>query len=204
MTDDTQDPIEGYCVRCKMQVEMTAPEAVWTSRGTPGTRGTCPECDGTVFRMGATHLHDGLTRPKAVTLQKSTRNRPKLPPNTVYVCYTEADEATAQQLADDLNKIGLTTWLHDATPEAVNWAGGVHPALKDCDRMVWLLSRESLADSTNTTAWEFFKQKRKPIVVSQLDDTPPPDALRRNPRFDMSDNGDYKHAFRLLVQALAR
>jgi hypothetical protein len=34
--------IEGYCVRCKTMIEMEQPEAVWTSRGTPGNRGTCP------------------------------------------------------------------------------------------------------------------------------------------------------------------
>lgn len=201
---DNHDPIEGYCVRCKAQVEMLTPEAVWTSRGTPGTRGTCPTCGGSVFRMGATYLHDGQPRPKAVALQMGTRNRPKLAPNTVYINYTPDDEATAQQLAADLEKVGLTVWLHDPSPQAVNWAGGVHPALKDCNRMVWLLSSASATDATNSTAWAFFREKRKPVVIALLDTTAPPDDLRRSARYDFSDKGDYKHAFRQMVQALSR
>ena len=46
------EPIEAYCVRCKHMVEMLDPEPVWTSKGTPGTRGVCPDCGTTVFRMG--------------------------------------------------------------------------------------------------------------------------------------------------------
>jgi hypothetical protein len=206
MSDTPQDEsqiIEAYCVRCKQPVQMQDPEAVWTSRGTPGTRGECPECGGTVFRMGATHLHDGLERPEAVVVhKKAKRQKPKITPNTVYINYGAADEEMAQQIAADLNKLGLTTWLHDAVPDGVNWAGGVHPALKDCSRMVLVLSDGGAKDETTTSAWAFFKQKRKPVVIAQIGDVDPPDDLRRSPRFDVQ--ADYKTALRALVQALSR
>lgn len=207
MTDlphDDAQPIEAYCVRCKMTVVMDEPEAVWTSRGTPGTRGVCPECGGTVFRMGASHLHDGLERPQAVILQKHPRRQPpKLPASTVYINYADADEASAQQIAADLHKMGLTTWLHDATPADVRWAGGVHPALKDCSRMVLVLSAAALDDASTREAWAFFRGKRKPIVIAHMDASPVPDDLRRAPRFDFAGD-DYKRTLRALLQALAR
>jgi len=200
-TATTDETIQGYCVRCKMSIEMVNPEPVWTSRGTPGTRGTCPECGGSVFRMGASHLHDGLVAPKPVNIGP-TGSKPKLAANTVYINYAEGDEETAQQIADDLDKMGMPTWLHDHSPEEVNWAGGVHPALKDCNRMVLLLSDEALDKTANREAWTFFRQKRKPVVIAQMGSVEPPDELRRSPRFDFRE--DYRPAFRRLIQALSR
>jgi hypothetical protein len=171
----------------------------------PVIAGRAPNCGGTVFRMGASHLHEGLERPTAINVTKVPHNnRPKIAPNTVYVNYHEADEAAARQIADDLNKIGLTTWLHDANPEEVKWAGGVHPALKDCNRMVFVMSDAALADEGNAQAWQFFKDKRKPIVIAQLQNVDTPDQIRRSPRFDFGGESDYKAAFRQMVQALSR
>jgi len=185
-----------------MTIDIVNPEAVWTSRGTPGTRGECPECGGSVFRMGASHLHEGLTAPAPIHVSKRGA-KPKLPPNTVYITYAVPDEETAQQLGDDLEKMGMTIWLHDHTPPDVNWAGGVHPALKECTRMVALLSDAALSDASNQDAWAVFRQNRKPLVVVQLTDIPTlPDELRRSTRFNMAD--DYRRTFRRLVQELAR
>jgi hypothetical protein len=201
MSDSTtENAIQGYCVRCKMTIDMLNPEPVWTSRGQPGTRGMCPECGGSVFRLGASHLHAGLTPPKPVTIGPRGA-KPKLPPNSVYINYATADEETAQQLADDLQKVGMAVWLHDPAPEDVNWAGGVHPALKDCTRMVVVLSETALHAPDNQQAWSFFREKRKPVFIVHVDTATPPDILRRSSRFDV--RSDYRAAFRRLVQALA-
>src|SRR5438552_2203630 len=63
--DDEAEEIEAYCVKCKHKVVMEDPEAVWTSKGMPGTRGTCPDCGTTVFRMGQTAAHREMVRPAA-------------------------------------------------------------------------------------------------------------------------------------------
>jgi DNA topoisomerase-1 len=55
--------VEGYCVKCKTKREIGEPQAVFTDHGTPATRGKCPECGTTMFRMGATEAHEGLVRP---------------------------------------------------------------------------------------------------------------------------------------------
>ncbi len=54
---------EAYCVKCKAKREIQAPEAVFTSRGQPALRGTCPVCGTTLYRVGRTPLHEGLTAP---------------------------------------------------------------------------------------------------------------------------------------------
>lgn len=194
--DDDPEVIEAYCVRCRDTVEMENPQAVWTRRGIPAMRGECPTCGGTVFRMGRTAMHSG-ERPAAVQVGGSVRG--KLAQDTAYIAYAESDAALAEQVADDLQKVGIAVWLH--TEDETHWAGGVHPALKECSRMVYVLSAESLTAASVEAAWKFFREKGKRIVIAQLAPVDPPDAIRRSPRFDFT--GDYKTAFRQMVQALS-
>jgi DNA topoisomerase-1 len=52
-------------MKCREKREMREPQPVYTENGTPGTRGTCPVCSTTMFRMGATPAHQGLPKPAA-------------------------------------------------------------------------------------------------------------------------------------------
>ncbi|MBI3361618.1 MAG: type I DNA topoisomerase [Chloroflexi bacterium] len=58
--------MEAYCVKCKTKREMQNPRAVFTAKGTPATKGTCPVCGTTLFRMGVTEAHAGLSRPEPI------------------------------------------------------------------------------------------------------------------------------------------
>lgn len=199
--DDVLDdePLEAYCVRCRQTVEIEAPEPVWTRRGMPATRGLCPDCGGAVFRMGRTAAHRSQAQPPAV--QVAGKSRARLAQDTAYIAFAEADAALAAQIADDLQKAGIATWLHDPAPAEVHWAGGVHPALVECARLVVVLSPAALADESVAAAWQFFREKGKRIVIALLAPVEPPDAIRRSPRFDFT--GEYKTAFRQMVGALA-
>lgn len=193
------EPIEAFCVRCKETVEIENPQPVWTRKGMPATRGECPICGGTVFRMGRTEAHSGGSRPAAIQVASNTRS--KLVQDTAYIAFSDADAALAEQLADDLQKAGIAVWLHETTAEDVHWAGGVHPALSECSRMVYVLSLASLSDDGVEEAWKFFRQKGKRIVIAQLELVDPPDTIRRSPRFDFTR--DYKASFRQMVGALS-
>lgn len=199
LDDDEDEILEGYCVRDKHMVEIENPQPVWTRRGMPATRGECPDCGGTVFRMGRTAAHDKLKRPDAVVIAGSQRT--KLARDTAYIAYAEADEVMARTIAGDLEKIGVASWLHDHQPEDnIKWAGGAHPALTECASIIVVLSPAAVESQAVESAWRFFKDKRKPVVIAQVEAADPPDAIRRSPRFDFAS--DYKAAFRQLVQAL--
>ena len=58
--------MEAYCMRCKAKREMADPRPVYTKRGRPGTKGTCPVCGSGMFRMGKTEAHSSLPKPKVV------------------------------------------------------------------------------------------------------------------------------------------
>ncbi len=62
--------MEAYCVKCKTKREMKSPQAEYTKSGAPGTRGTCPVCGTTLFRMGSTPAHAGLTPPVRPTKEE--------------------------------------------------------------------------------------------------------------------------------------
>ncbi len=63
MTDPTNPVLDAYCVRCKEKRPLKDPEPVFTAGGRPATRGTCPVCGTTLFRMGATPAHEGMDPP---------------------------------------------------------------------------------------------------------------------------------------------
>jgi DNA topoisomerase-1 len=57
-------------VKCKTKREIVDPKAVFTQVGAPATRGTCPVCGTTLFLMGRTEAHQGLTPPSPEERQK--------------------------------------------------------------------------------------------------------------------------------------
>lgn len=206
--DADADEIEAYCVRCRTNVVMANPEAVWTSKGTPGTRGDCPICGTTVFRMGMTPAHDKLVRPASVRVAAPTRvkgansKRKKGIPAT-YIAYAPTDAEFARKLAADLEASGVHTWLHTLEEQAgVKWAGGVHPALKDSAQMVIVLTAAALEDGPVKAAWQFFRAAKKPILIAHVEAAAEiPDMLRRSPRTVFGE--DYQRAFRELLAALS-
>ena len=196
------EPIEAYCVSCREKVEIDNPSAVWTSQGRPGTRGECPMCGGTVFRMGRTHLHGGSKQPpKAIKVFESGgkgRNS-----RAAYIISDITQSDFADKLGEDLKKIGINVWIDDGeNVDETQWAGGVHPALEQCTHLVVVLSSFALKTSTVEEAWKFFLKRRKPVALVQIEKVDPPDELRSRPRFDFTQ--DYKSAFRGLVEALSK
>ncbi len=62
MSEDLK--IEGYCFKCKDKRDMVNPKAEYSAGGSPGTRGTCPVCEGTIYKMGRTPAHEHLPKPE--------------------------------------------------------------------------------------------------------------------------------------------
>lgn len=203
------EPIEAYCVICRETVEMEDPTAVWTSKGHPGTRGVCPVCGGTVFRMGKTTAHQKLKKPEAITVvnnngMRHTKAAKIKVEAATYIVSAATDAGFANKLSEDLKAVGVATWTDNGEvteDTAINWAGGVHPALDQCKKLVVVLSEFGVKTRNVEEAWRYFSAQRKPIVVALAENVDPPDELRRRPRFDLFS--DYKRGFRQLVQELS-
>ena len=70
--------MEAYCVKCKTKREMLDPKPEYTANATPGTRGTCPVCGTTLFRMGKTEAHEGIPKPEKVKKTRKKKSKGKL------------------------------------------------------------------------------------------------------------------------------
>jgi DNA topoisomerase I len=62
MTNEDQSLI-AYCVKCREKRELVEPQAVFTKRGQPATKGRCKVCGTKMFRMGETAMHEGMEPP---------------------------------------------------------------------------------------------------------------------------------------------
>ncbi len=71
--------MEAYCVKCRAKREMQHPEPVYTNKGTPATKGVCPQCSTKLFRMGRTPDHEGLDPEEHTVMSKARARREKQP-----------------------------------------------------------------------------------------------------------------------------
>jgi len=71
--------MKAYCLKCKTKREMKNPEPVYTNKGTPATKGVCPECGTKLFRMGRTPAHEGLDPEEHTVMSKARARREKQP-----------------------------------------------------------------------------------------------------------------------------
>ena len=55
--------MEAYCVKCKTKREIQDAVAEFNAVGTPVTRGKCPVCGTSMYRMGGTPAHEGMDKP---------------------------------------------------------------------------------------------------------------------------------------------
>lgn len=77
----SEEKLIGYCFKCKEKHEILNPKAEFAANGSPGTRGTCSNCGGTVYKAGRTPEHDTLPPPvikpraKKATKKKASKKK---------------------------------------------------------------------------------------------------------------------------------
>ena len=55
--------VEGYCVKCRTKREIQDASAEFNAAGAPITKGKCPVCGTSIYRIGKTDAHASLTPP---------------------------------------------------------------------------------------------------------------------------------------------
>ena len=77
MTDATPEAMQAYCFKCKTKRDIRQPQALYNKAGAPATRGQCPECGTSMYRMGATPAHQAIPKPEKVERPKRKKAKPK-------------------------------------------------------------------------------------------------------------------------------
>lgn len=67
----------GYCFKCREKHEILEPTAEWAANGSPGTRGTCANCGGTIYKAGHTPAHENLPKPEVTVTRKASKKSKK-------------------------------------------------------------------------------------------------------------------------------
>ncbi len=70
-----EEKVIGYCFKCREKHEILEPKAEWAANGSPGTRGTCAKCGGTIYKAGYTPAHDNLPKPEVTVTRKSKKKK---------------------------------------------------------------------------------------------------------------------------------
>lgn len=73
----SEEKLIGYCFKCKEKREIVDPQAEWAANGSPGTRGTCPVCEGTIYKTGYTPAHDDLPKPEITRPKQEKKEAPR-------------------------------------------------------------------------------------------------------------------------------
>ncbi|RMD52374.1 MAG: type I DNA topoisomerase, partial [Candidatus Thermofonsia bacterium] len=76
----TDNELIGYCFKCKEKRPLQDPKPEWAANGTPGTRGRCPVCGGTIYKAGRTPAHENLPKPEIKVTKKKKKAAKKSPP----------------------------------------------------------------------------------------------------------------------------
>jgi DNA topoisomerase-1 len=82
----SDEPILGYCVKCREKREISSPRAVFLGeQSRAATQGLCPECGTKIMRFGHTPAHEGLDPVRHTIVSKATRERKTSGPKMVIV-----------------------------------------------------------------------------------------------------------------------
>jgi len=71
----SNEEIIGYCLKCREKRPIRDARAEWAANGSPGTRGKCPVCGGTIYKQGRTPAHETLPKP-APNVAKADSRKP--------------------------------------------------------------------------------------------------------------------------------
>ncbi len=70
------DTLQAYCFKCKTKRDIVNPQAGFNARAAPITTGLCSVCGSTLYRIGETPAHYGLTKPNAPASGSTTSKKP--------------------------------------------------------------------------------------------------------------------------------
>jgi formylglycine-generating enzyme required for sulfatase activity len=83
----------------------------------------------------------------------------------IFVSYSRKDEDFARKLAQSLKEIGAEVWIDvENIPAGANWSNSINEALKSCVLMLLIISPDAMSSEPVNDEWQYFHQKKKPII----------------------------------------
>lgn len=83
----------------------------------------------------------------------------------IFISYARIDEPFARQLAAALSDSGADVWLDvEDIPAGMKWSSAIQQGLKSSEILVVIISPESMASNNVEDEWQYFLDKKKPVI----------------------------------------
>jgi hypothetical protein len=83
----------------------------------------------------------------------------------IFISYSRKDEVFARRLAKSLSDLGADIWIDvEDIPAGMKWSSAIQQGLTVSDVMLVILSPDSMKSSNVEDEWQYFLDKRKPII----------------------------------------
>lgn len=90
----------------------------------------------------------------------------------IFISYARIDSAYVYTLARELRRIGLDIWIDQDIDPGVNWDKSIEQALRKCDKMLLIVSPESMRSENVQDEWSYFLEEGKsvfPFIFKECD-----------------------------------
>lgn len=85
--------------------------------------------------------------------------------NDVFISYSSKDRPFAQKLAKALEQQGISVWIDREDIRAgIKWSSAIQEGLDQSSVIVIIISHDSMRSKNVEDEWQYFLDKRKPIV----------------------------------------
>lgn len=122
----------------------------------------------------------------------------------IFISYSRHDESFARKLAQAISEIGADVWIDiEDIPAGMKWSKAIQEGLDTADTMLIILSPTSMSSANVEDEWQYFMDKRKPIIPILWQPTNVHFQLNRLQYIDFH-NQSFPHAFDDLLTELER
>ncbi len=88
----------------------------------------------------------------------------------VFISYSRKDVEFARQLTASLEEHGADVWFDQADIHAgVKWSSAIQQGLRDAKAMIVIISPASMASTNVEDEWQWFLDRRKPLIPVLLE-----------------------------------
>src|SRR5258708_3494375 len=83
----------------------------------------------------------------------------------IFMSYSRQDIDFVRRLASSLDDLGVELWLDiEDIPAGMKWSTAITQGLRLSDLMILVISPESMTSTTVEDEWQYFIDKKKPII----------------------------------------
>lgn len=81
----------------------------------------------------------------------------------VFISYARKDGEYVYTLSRELRRIGLDIWIDQDIDPGVNWDNSIEEALQSCDKMLLIVSPDSMRSENVQDEWSYFLEEGKAV-----------------------------------------